>query len=176
MDELSSEWNCYQLSSTPEQSSRNWAESLKNVCTVRRVPQLLFLLDEMAKINITSFIDFNFFKCGIMPMWEDPANMNGGRCIIEIPHSKKDAVMNVWKVTALLCSCNAFSTISGCVYNEKANYRISIWVSEEKESNEIIKIWKELVNMPEATFAFTFHNNRGHSDYSRHRKRGMSRR
>lgn len=169
MLDLESEWRYYQLSSSTEQNQKSWADSMKMIGCVRTVPELLFTLDETEKRGMENLTDLNLFKNNIQPMWEDPANVNGGRCIMEVPTSQRDAVFDLWRSTVAFCCSNAFETVSGCVYNEKANFRISIWVSDPRENEELMKAWRETLRNSQSMFSFALHNK--YSDHSKNRKR-----
>lgn len=173
MNALESEWKYYQLINSNEQTSKSWADSLKSIGTVKTVPELLFTLDETWKRGMENINDLNFFKNNIQPMWEDPANVNGGRCIMEIPTARKDILFDMWKNTVAFCASNAFECISGCVFNEKANYRISIWISDPQESEALMKAWKDTLNSNSVAFSFSLHNR--YPDHSKYRKKGFGR-
>jgi translation initiation factor 4E len=42
--------------------------------------------------------DYNYFKNGIKPMWEDKRNSNGGRWLLQLPLAKNSPLVdNYWK-------------------------------------------------------------------------------
>lgn len=151
-------WKYYQLNMKEGLQEKSWAESLKEIGTVKHTPELLYTLDKIKEAGIENIMDLNFFKDNIKPMWEDPVNINGGRCILDVPFSQKNNVFDFWKTTVAYCYSGVFSSICGCVFAEKANYRISIWISDARDSDEIIKTWKELLNCGLCTFDFSLHN------------------
>lgn len=169
MPNLQSKWTYYQLADNSEQTQKTWAESLRPVCSVTTVPQLLYTVEETEKIGLENLNDLNLFKNDIQPMWEQAANINGGRCMVEISTSHKNILPDLWKKTVALSASEVFDGICGCVFNEKANYRISIWISDPRDSDEIIKTWKELLECSFASFSFSLHNK--YSDFSKSKKR-----
>lgn len=171
MAEIKSSWRYYQVSSQ-EQQHKDWASSLKNICTVKTVPELLDTLDQTEVAGLENFLDLNFFKHNIPPMWEDPNNVNGGRIIAEIPLSMKDALIELWKRTIAFCILEPFEGINGCVYAEKANYRICIWMSSPAGVEDVINAWKRVLNNNEVTFTFSLHAR--HGDSSKPKKRAFS--
>lgn len=173
MDNLQSKWTYYQLADNSEQTQKTWADALKAVCCVSTVPQLLFTLDEIGKAGLDNFNDLNFFKGEIQPMWEDPANVNGGRCMLEVSTNHKNAILEIWKKTVMLCASDLFDGINGCAFNEKANYRISLWISDPRESDEIVKIWKDVLDNNLGSFSFSLHNK--YSEFSKSKKKFSNR-
>lgn len=170
MLDLNSEWKYYQLSSGSEQNQKSWADAIKMVGAVKTIPELLYTLDEIEKVGLENLNDIHFFKGDVMPMWEHPVNVNGGRCIFELPISGKEFILEAWKKTTAFCSSNIFETISGCVFSEKASFRISIWISDPRESDDIINAWKELLKGIFGSFSFSLHNKYG--DYNKNKRRG----
>ena len=43
--------------------------------------------------------NYHFFKHGIEPKWEDAANQNGGKWIVNIPQKMKDKLDMYWLYT-----------------------------------------------------------------------------
>lgn len=169
MAELASSWKYYQLALSGEPSQKSWADSLRTVGTIRTIPELLYTLDEIEKSGFENINDLNFFKGEIKPMWEDASNINGGRCIMEIPVSCRENLPDIWRTTVALCCLNVFESITGCVFNEKANFRVAIWVSDMRETDAIIKAWKDVVRSSHYVFSVSLHNK--YADGSKSRKR-----
>lgn len=173
MSGLQSEWRYYQLSSSSEQAQRSWADSLKMVGQVVTIPELLYTLDETEKRGLESLSDLNFFRAPVLPMWEDAANVNGGRCIMEVPTSQRDAIFGLWKSTVALCASGMFETVCGCVFSEKANYRISIWVSDQRECENLLRVWRDVLHNTHSMFSFVLHNK--YADSSKSKKKNFTR-
>lgn len=167
MADLVSQWTYYQLSNSGEQTQKTWADSLKSICTVNTQSELLYTLDEVEKIGMENFNDLNFFKNGIQPMWEDLSNVNGGRCMAEIGTNHKDVITTLWNRTVALCALDTFEGICGCVFNEKSNFRISIWISDPRYSEEILQAWKEVLDNCFVVYSFSMHNKYSESSKSK---------
>lgn len=169
MAALLSEWRCYQLSKSNEAASKNWAEALRCVATVKEETELLFVLDAIATHHLERFYDFNIFKNGIKPMWEDKANMNGGRCIYELPNTHTDLLHSAWTNTTILCTHSGIDSICGCVYNSKnSNFRIAIWIADPRDQETVMGMWRAVLPS-EGSFFYSSHTRQ--SDYSRAKKR-----
>ena len=138
MEEMNSEWK-YQVSLL-EQATKNWADTSKWISTVNTFPQLNCTLTKTAEEGLENLNDLNFFKQSIKPIWEDDVNKRGGRIIMEIPLSKKEMLNEVWKKTVVFCAVEPYDCINGCVYGEKANYRISLWIGDSNMADEITSL------------------------------------
>lgn len=171
MDELQFNWKYYQSSSV-EQQQKDWAGSLKKIGMVKNITELLYTLDGTEKEGLDNFLDMNFFKQDIVPMWEDPHNIAGGRIMAEIPHHLKDKLIEFWKKTIVFCVLEPYKGINGCVYADKANYRISIWIADSNISDDIINAWKGILNNDEISYTFSPHSK--FNDSSRNKKKGGS--
>lgn len=169
MPGLQSEWRYYQLSNSSEQTQRSWADSLKMIGQVATVPELLHTLDETERRGLENLNDLNFFRTPVLPMWEDAANVNGGRCIMEVPTAQRELVFALWKSTVALCASGVFETICGCVFSEKANYRISIWISDPRECEALLKVWRDVLHCNHSMFSFALHNK--YTDFSKNKKK-----
>lgn len=175
MQKIKTSWKYYQISSA-EQNQKNWADCIKSVCTMHTYPELLYVLDQTKKAGLENFLDLNFFKDSIMPMWEDSENVNGGRIIMEVPQSQKDILHSLWARTVVFCSLEPTEGINGCVFAEKANYRICIWISNPSVAEEVANAWRHVLNCNSATFTFTLHNRQGdNSKYKRNYSKNKSR-
>lgn len=169
MSEIKSIWKYHQISS-PEQQQIDWANSIKQICTVKTIPEILYTIDQTESAGLENFLDLNFFKQNIAPMWEDPNNIHGGRIIAEFPLSMKDKLHELWKRTVVFCALEPFHGINGCVYTEKASYRICVWISDPSNADDIKAAWKHVLDCDDVSFAFTIHSER--TDGSRLKKRG----
>ncbi|KAM0681350.1 translation initiation factor eIF4E [Glugoides intestinalis] len=170
MKDLKSNWKYYQASSL-EQQQKDWVGCMKQICIVKNTPELLYTLDQVELAGLENFLDLNFFKQNIGPMWEDPSNVNGGRIIAEIPLSLKAKLPELWRKTAIFCALEPYNGINGCVYSEKANYRISIWIGDATCADDIIKACQHILGCEEITFAFSLHASK-QSDGFRNKKKG----
>lgn len=169
---MKSQWKYYQVV-TSDTQQKNWADCIKHIATVKTYPELHHTLDMTLVAGIENFHDLNFFRHGVQPMWEDPANKNGGRIIMEIPLSHKDILHTLWSKTTIFCALDAFSTITGCVYAEKANYRICLWIGDSNFAEDVTGAWKHVLECNVATFAYSSHDK--NNDSSRKGRRPLPR-
>lgn len=93
--------------------------------------------------------DYNMFKRGIKPMWEDPRNKNGGRIMLLIRKAPKgqggSRLDEVWLEILLCLIGEAFDEesdqVCGAVVNIRPKIdRISIWTADYQQEAAIRKI------------------------------------
>lgn len=96
--------------------------------------------------------EFFLFKKGIRPLWEDMANVGGGRFFLSM---KKSTVTNkVWEdllIATVLLNTNEFHGINGVVLNVRTSEVImSIWTKSitEDEKNTIKSWLKDALDLP----------------------------
>ncbi|CAF5149561.1 unnamed protein product, partial [Rotaria magnacalcarata] len=109
------------------------------------------------------------------PMWEDPANANGGRWLLTLGNFdvKLD---DLWQETLLGMIGDCFSNdadqrplsrfITGCVVSIRVRgHKIGLWLSEAQDGTivrEIGRRWKTMMNLPSnMRIQFETHNESG---------------
>lgn len=99
--------------------------------------------------------EFFLFKKGIRPLWEDPANANGGRLYVSL---KKSPVTNkVWEdlQIAFLLVDSQFDDINGVVLNVRTmEVILSIWTKDLSEERLVaVRAWlRESLDLPNEQF------------------------
>jgi translation initiation factor 4E len=100
-------------------------------------------------------LDYNLFKTGIKPMWEDESNSKGGKWMIRC---KKDFSSRLWEDLILGVVGNVFDTeedICGAVISIRETHDIiSIWnkTSNNQEIRDKIReILKKILKLPPGT-------------------------
>lgn len=156
-EDMKSQWKYYQIVA-PESNQKNWADCIKQIAVVNSYPELLYTLDKTSEFGFENFNDLNFFKDNIKPMWEEQVNKNGGRIIMEIPMSQKDIVFEIWRRTVTFCAKEVFNSVNGCVYAEKANFRICIWIGDSNFADDITNAWKKVLDYDQGTFVYSSHD------------------
>lgn len=76
-------------------SSQGYGEALRLVGRVGSVEQWWGMYSHLARPSeLPSSSDLHLFKLGIKPMWEDPANVNGGKWLVRL---KKSQTESAWE-------------------------------------------------------------------------------
>ena len=76
------------LRKVPGQAPLNYEENINQICAFRTVEDFWGYYQHMVRPEqLPTGTDFFLFQEGIKPMWEDPANKNGGRMLLKIKKS-----------------------------------------------------------------------------------------
>lgn len=155
MEEMKNHWKFYQLSA---EATKTWKDSITNIANVEDYSDLMGALDIIKPTGLESCSDLFYFKNDIMPMWEDPSNLNGGRLILDVPANQKDLLHTIWSKTLAFCSLEANNGINGCSFAEKLNFRICIWVADQICAEEIGNAWKSILGIGFAEVYYSSHS------------------
>jgi len=75
----------------------SWEASLSEIGTFTTVQSFCRLFNWLKKPSkMGQHENLHFFKDGIRPMWEDQANMKGGKWILTLDYAAKDQIDRVW--------------------------------------------------------------------------------
>mmetsp|Transcript_24389 Transcript_24389/g.39315 ORF Transcript_24389/g.39315 Transcript_24389/m.39315 type:complete len:405 (-) Transcript_24389:159-1373(-) len=173
-DTLQYRWTCWGFSKDTRTS--NWEDLFDNLWTCSDKPTFSFYLHAMKPpSSLAEGCDLYFFKEGITPAWEDPANAMGGRWTVtlgskEFENLDESAVDFYWEslLSALVSGdFDDYGEICGVVLNNKRNLRrISVWIRHASREFEelIISIGvqiKDLMGLPLGKeLAFQSHDQR----------------
>ena len=83
------------LSKKETKTDYNFEEQIKSTVTIESMRDFCNLFVSLRKPkDIHSGADIYFFKTGVKPMWEDPANKGGGKFFL---HIKKSFATKLWE-------------------------------------------------------------------------------
>lgn len=143
---LNSEWTLWYLETD---RSKSWEEMLHEVASFNTVENFWSLINHIktpSEIKMGS--DYCLFKKGIRPMWEDEANVRGGRWVITLNKSNKSDLDNFWLDTLLVLigeSCEYSNELCGAVVNIRGkNNKISIWTANGSNEAAALEIGGKL--------------------------------
>lgn len=143
---LNSEWTLWYLETD---RSKSWEEMLHEVASFNTVENFWSLINHIktpSEIKMGS--DYCLFKKGIRPMWEDEANVRGGRWVITLNKSNKSDLDNFWLDTLLVLigeSCEHSNELCGAVVNIRGkNNKISIWTANGSNEAAALEIGGKL--------------------------------
>jgi len=134
---------------------KKWDECLLKVSQFQAVEDFWALYNhiELAS-NLGVGCDYNIFKNGIQPMWEDDRNKKGGRWLFVLAKGKGNpnqskAVDELWLEVLLCLIGEAFGEdsdqICGAVVNVRNKMdKIAVWTSDSKNSASILNIGRTL--------------------------------
>lgn len=143
---LQSEWTLWYLETD---RTKTWEEMLHEVSSFDTVENFWSLIKHIktpSEIKMGS--DFCLFKKGIRPMWEDEANVKGGRWVITLNKSNKTDLDKFWLDTMLILigeSCDYAHELCGAVVNIRLkNNKISIWTANGSNEAAALEIGGKL--------------------------------
>mmetsp|Transcript_27568 Transcript_27568/g.38885 ORF Transcript_27568/g.38885 Transcript_27568/m.38885 type:complete len:219 (+) Transcript_27568:192-848(+) len=140
-----------------QQSQDNWGESIKEVYTVTSVEDFWRLYNNVATPSQLQLgCNYNLFKKGIQPKWEDPSNAQGGKWTLLIS-KQKGLLDKYWMWLVLACIGEQLddeqNQICGCVVNvRKGQDKLNIWTKDAENKDAIMKIGyalKKVLELPD---------------------------
>ena len=154
---LNTKWtlwfDCQQKKTT---SDDQWEQNLKAVVTVDSVESFWGALNNIQRPSQLSYgSNFHFFREGIKPAWEDPANDGGGRLLIKVDNNQRDLMDRLWTYVCMCCvgeSSEYSHLVTGCVASSRrVTSRITIWLrkcDDQATIDSLIKQMSELIQLP----------------------------
>jgi len=140
-------------------SDRNkaWEDCLKEVATFNAVEDFWALYNHIQLASGLPWTsDYYLFKEGIQPMWEDPANREGGRWLIQVMKEKRNEMLDFYWLELLMAIVGeqfdeGSDYICGAVVNvRQKGDKISLWTkdaSKEDINRKIGQIVKQKLNI-----------------------------
>ncbi|KAI8148859.1 translation initiation factor eIF 4e-like domain-containing protein [Fennellomyces sp. T-0311] len=164
---LHNSWTLWFDNPGKKANAQSWSQNLKEIVTVETVEDFWGVYNNIAKVNhLESNSNYHFFKKGIRPEWEDPANANGGKFGIQFPRNRTgDQINDYWLYLLLAMIGEQFAhehEVCGAVISvRKVFFRVALWIrsSERNETTEKIGAQiKEFLNVaPNLAIEFTPH-------------------
>ena len=120
-------------------------------CRRRRTPPQSIFNNVRPSSGLALNSNFHLFRAGVEPMWEDPANVDGGKFVLTIP--KKDSKAGktdewwLYTVLGLLGESmdDAGNEICGAVVSiRKSQDRLALWLKscDKKACTQVGARWK----------------------------------
>lgn len=115
----------------------SWDENLKKVCDVNTIEDFWAVYHHMKEVAaLESGCDYALFKTGIRPMWEDPANKEGGRWLLTLDRFQRLQYLNqIWLeiMLYLIGGDHKDDSTDGCINGAVVNIRnkadkVALWL------------------------------------------------
>lgn len=131
----------------------NYSEALYKVCTFSTVEEFWAYYSHLQRpVHLPNSINFHLFREGITPIWEDPANAQGGKWMLRL---RKGMSSRAWENAVLAVIGDAFhlgDEICGAVLVSKNNEDIlSIWnknATNKEANNRIRDTLRRVLELP----------------------------
>ncbi|KAI7830544.1 hypothetical protein BC939DRAFT_286105 [Gamsiella multidivaricata] len=129
----------YNRQSSSLHNYENGLRDLGTFTTVELFARYFNWIEKPHKMENNS--NYHLFKDGIKPMWEDPANANGGRWIVTLLDKNSELLDRCWMELAYALvgeQLDAGDDICGAVLSRRTRAdRLAVWV-RDKENVEVI--------------------------------------
>lgn len=150
--------------------SKSWEDNLREVVTFNSVEDFWSVYNHIELASrLGPNCDYSIFKEDIKPMWEDKANMNGGRWLINLDKKHRSIYLDTFWLEVLLCligscprtllslSATDFFSNPGESFGEDGHIvngavvsirnrgdKIGVWLGNAKMASSIMHVGKEL--------------------------------
>jgi len=145
--------------STKKTTQDTWGNHLKKIVDVDTVEDFWRLYNNiLPAAQLVHGSNYHFFKYGVEPKWEDTANTNGGKWVVNLTSKMKDRLDTYWLYTMLACIGETWGEegedeVCGCVVSlRKAADRIALWTrtsSKEVATMAIGRHFKRALELPD---------------------------
>jgi len=164
---LNSKWTIWFDNSKMIDHSKPWKDNLINCGTFDTVEDFWRIFNNLKPANkLAISSNYHIFREGVIPMWEDPANENGGKFVLTMP--KKDSLSGKidewWLFTVLAIIGETLDLdgdeVCGAVVSIRGNQdRIALWLksNDQKRCTEIGARWKKCLEMSRTSLKFQEH-------------------
>jgi len=105
--------------------------------------------------------NYELFKHGVKPVWEDPKNIKGGRCVLTPPRTTQEETMKQWVSLMITLLIGEFGPdINGVVLSTRSwGNTVSVWVRNSKDRDTVDATMRHLHDLfgPHAQIKFQRH-------------------
>ncbi|KAF9918526.1 Eukaryotic translation initiation factor 4E type 2 [Lobosporangium transversale] len=157
-------WVFWFMHRAPGSKILNYESSMKKITTFGSVEAFWAVYSHLRRPNELPHVsDYHLFKQGVRPVWEDPANISGGKWIVRL---KKGLASRYWENLAMAVIGDQFdvgSEICGIVLSIRgAEDILSIWNKSADEGRINLKIrdtMKRVLDLPiDTVMEYKSHN------------------
>ena len=138
------------------QSADSWEDNLVTIDTVNTVESFWIMLNHIKRpSSLELAANYHFFKKGVKPMWEDPANRDGGKWILQLT-TKEDLyrVDGIWEELTMsmigeyLDEGIPGDQVIGAVLSKRRNeVRVSLWTRDSSAQEAIDRLGARLMEI-----------------------------
>ncbi|KAI9238869.1 MAG: translation initiation factor eIF 4e-like domain-containing protein [Podila humilis] len=140
-------------------SAHNYVNMLQNLGTFSTLALSQTQVEQFARYfnwiekphKMENSANYHLFKDGIKPVWEDPANANGGRWILTLQSKNSDLLDRCWMELAYALvgeQLDANDDICGAVLSRRTKAdRLAVWVRDRENVTAINGIGKRLIKI-----------------------------
>jgi len=128
----------------------SWEKNQIKICTVSTIEQFWYVTSQLQPpSNISTGHTYSVFRAGVLPDWEDRANINGGRWMISChKREREDLLDKRWLETLIMMlgeHMDEFSAlvigVEACV--RKKGDRIEVWLKDVGLMQGVVEIGRK---------------------------------
>ncbi|XP_015123846.1 eukaryotic translation initiation factor 4E-1A isoform X1 [Diachasma alloeum] len=130
---------------------KTWEESQREISSFDTVEDFWALYNHIILASeLKQGCDYSMFKKGIRPMWEDDANKQGGRWLMQLDKKQRSCDLDRLWLEILLCMIGeAFDDYSDDVCGAVVNIRtkgdkLAAWTADATKSESVLEIGRKL--------------------------------
>ncbi|XP_033226487.1 eukaryotic translation initiation factor 4E-like [Belonocnema kinseyi] len=148
--------------------TKKWEDCNHEIASVDTAEDFWSLYNHIKSIpDLRQGSDYSMFKEGIRPMWEDRANINGGRWLITLDRKQRSTELDRYWLETLLCMIgegfDEFSDdVCGAVVNVRPRQdKLALWTANATNSTSIMEIGrklKERLGISKMMLGYQIHN------------------
>lgn len=131
--------------------NKTWEENQREIISFDTAEDFWSLYNHIKMASdLHQGCDYSLFKKGIRPMWEDDANKQGGRWLINLAKNQRANELDKYWLEILLCMIGeAFDEnsedICGAVVNVRSKGdKIGVWTADAQKSQSVMEIGRKL--------------------------------
>ncbi|KPJ01631.1 Eukaryotic translation initiation factor 4E [Papilio xuthus] len=129
-------------------TSKDWSENLVELTTFDTVEDYWSIYHHTkTPSELPIGQGYAVFKKGIRPMWEDPANEQGGRWLLTLDRKRAAELDNIWLYVVLILIGENLpheEEICGVVVNIRAKCKVGVWMTNLKHEAANLEIGRKL--------------------------------
>ncbi|CAO3592181.1 unnamed protein product [Absidia cylindrospora] len=157
-------WVFWFMHCSPGSKITNYEDQMKPIATFSSIEEFWAVYSHINRPHdLPTISDYHLFKHGVRPMWEDAANIQGGKWIVRV---KKGLASRYWENLVLAIIGDQFDVqdeICGAVLSiRNSEDIISIWNKTSSNGRINLKIRdtvKKVLNLPQdTTMEYKSHN------------------
>lgn len=141
---LQSAWDIYFDSGfTKGMTDQEWAQSITTLGTFNSIQLFWRYFNNLPLKKLPSDANVRFFKKGIKPTWDDPANVNGGKWVLK--PKDPEAVFCDIALAVIGCALPSSDDVCGLIYSVRPKgVSLSIWNRDSRNRSKVEAIAAEL--------------------------------
>jgi len=128
----------------------SWEQNQIKICTVSTIEQFWYVTSQLQPpSNIKTGHTYSVFRAGILPDWEDKANIRGGRWMISCLKKEREEKLDKWWLEILIMMIGEhMDEFSGLVNGAEAcmrkkGDRIEVWLKDVGLMKGVVEIGRK---------------------------------